>query len=535
MPPLIFSPKESDTSATYWRSLHYYNLYRLIVSGVFVESFVTFGATPTFGTEDPALFFFSSILYAILCVISIVTISFRWPAFKYQLGFQIISDIALLVVIMYASGGIKSGLGLLLVASLAAVSLIDRGKMVLFYAALAAITVLSEQLYRIVHFDQGTATLLQAGLLSISYFAIALLGRTLASRAAASEKLAQQRGVDLANLAQVNQLVIQDMQDGVLVVDQDGKIRQNNSQAEKMLGIVINKALDLSLGEYSPPLAERFRRWRDNHAASFDSLRVKATGRQIRARFVPVGDEPVSGALIFLEDLSLVQAQAQQIKLVALGRLTANIAHEIRNPLSAIGHATQLLQEDEALDKTQARLLEIIRDNTFRLDRLVQDVLQLNRRDRAEIVSIVPDIFLRHFVDEFCQIEKIPPATFSIEIETQLPLCFDRIHLNQVLWNLCRNAWRHCRKQERSIRLCVTEAHMENVIQLDVIDDGPGIDPVMQPKLFEPFSTTESQGTGLGLYIAKEVCEANGALLDYIEVAPGGQFRICCKGGCVET
>ena len=531
MSPLIFRARASDTSDTYWRSLHYYNLYRLIVSGVFVESFVTFGASPIFGTEDPALFFLASTLYAFLCVISIVTISFRWPAFRFQLGFQIVSDIVVLVLVMYASGGVTSGLGLLLVASLAAVSLIGRGKMVLFYAALAAIAVLLEQFYRIVSFDEGTSTLFQAGLLSISYFATALLARTLATHAAASEELAQQRGVDLANLAQVNQLVIQDMQDGVLVVDQDGKIRQNNSQAEKMLGIAINKSLDLSLGEYFPPLAERFRNWREDRAVSTDPLRVKATGKQIRARFVPVSDERATGALIFLEDMSVAQAQAQQIKLVALGRLTANIAHEIRNPLSAIGHATQLLQEDEGLDKTQARLLEIIRNNTFRLDRLVQDVLHLNRRDRVEMVSIAPAIFLHHFVDEFCQIEKIPPATFSIEIETQLPLCFDRIHLHQVLWNLCRNAWRHCKQQERSIRLCVSEAHMENVVQLDVIDDGPGVDAAIQPRLFEPFSTTESQGTGLGLYIAKEICEANAAVLDYIEVSPGGQFRICCKGG----
>ena len=531
MPPLVFTPRASLTPVTYWGYLHYYNLYRLIVSGVFVESFVTFGAMPTFGTEDPGLFFLAGIFYALLCVISIVTISFRWPAFQYQLGFQIISDIILLVVMMYASGGVKSGLGLLLVASLAAVSLIGRGKMVLFYAALAVIAVLLEQTYRIVYFDEGTSTLFQTGLLSISYFATALLARTLATHAAASEQLAQQRGVDLANLAQVNQLVIQDMQDGVLVVDPDGKIRQHNSQAEKMLGIVINKTLNLGLGEYSPPLAERFRRWKDNHEVSLDPLKLNSATRQIRVRFVVVGDEYATGTLIFLEDMSLVQAQAQQIKLAALGRLTANIAHEIRNPLSAISHATQLLQEDEDMDKTQARLLEIIRDNTFRLDRLVQDVLQLNRRDRAEISPIAADVFLHHFVDEFCQIEKIPPATFSIEIETQQRLCFDRIHLNQVLWNLCRNAWRHCKKQERSIRLCVSEAHMENVVQLDIMDDGPGVDVARQSQLFEPFSTTESQGTGLGLYIAKEVCEANGALLDYIAVAPGGQFRICCKGG----
>ena len=521
----------SEVPDTYWRSLHFYNLYRLIISGVFVETFVLFGTTLTFGAEDPDLFFFASIFYVLICVISIVTISFRWPAFRFQLAFQIVSDILLIAIFMSVSGGVKSGLGLLLVASLAATSLISRGKMVLFYAALASIVVLIEQAYRITLLDEDTATFFQTALLCISYFVIAWLSRTLANYATDSEKLAKQRGIDLANLAQVNQLVIQDMQDGVLVVDADSKIRQSNSQAEKMLGVVISRHQNLSLGDYSAPLAERFRLWREDRQVSFDPLRVQPTGKQISARFVPLGNERTIGALVFLEDMSLMQARSQQIKLAALGRLTANIAHEIRNPLSAISHATQLLQEEEGMDKTQTRLLQIIHDNTYRLDRMVQDVLQLNRRDRAQTEQIMPESFLRSFVDDFCLTEKIPPSAISLEIDTKKPICFDRAHLNQVLWNLCRNAWRHCTKQDASIRLCVSEAHMENVVQLDVMDDGAGVDEAMQSQLFEPFCTTESQGTGLGLYIAKEICDANGALLDYIEVAPGGQFRICCKGG----
>ncbi|WP_165922925.1 sensor histidine kinase [Sulfurirhabdus autotrophica] len=526
-----FKIRESDMPDHYWRSLHYYNLYRLVIGGVFSVSFVLFGATLSFGEESPLLFFLTSIFYVAICVVSIITISLRWPGFKYQLAFQVVSDIVLIVALMHASGGEKSGLGLLLVASLAAGSLISRGKMALFFAAFATIVVLLEQLHRVLFLNDSSSDFLHSGLLSISFFATAWLARTLAKYATASEDLAKQRGIDLANLAQVNQLVIQDMQDGVLVVDENGIIRQSNTQAEKMLGVVIHKQRDLDLADYSPPLAAYFRHWCEDHEAVFEPLRIQANGKQIKVRFVPLGGEKTIGALIFLENVSIMQAQAQQIKLAALGRLTANIAHEIRNPLSAIGHATQLLQEEEGMDKTQSRMLQIIRDNTFRLDRMVQDVLQLNRRDRAEIEQIPAENFLRSFVEDFCQVEKIPSAAISLEIDSDQTICFDRSHLNQVLWNLCRNAWRHCQKQDASIRLCVTEAHIENIIQLDVIDDGAGVSVEMQPQLFEPFSTTENQGTGLGLYIAKEICEANGASLDYIEVAPGGQFRICCKGG----
>ncbi|MEN6586051.1 MAG: ATP-binding protein, partial [Sulfuricella sp.] len=279
-----------------------------------------------------------------------------------------------------------------------------------------------------------------------------------------------------------------------------------------------------------PALAERMTRWRNDRDTVFPPMRVRVTGKEISTRFSPIDADSDVGAVIFLEDVSLQQAQAQQIKLAALGRLTANIAHEIRNPLSAIGHATQLLQEEEH-DKTEVRLLQIIRDNTLRLDRIVQDVLQLNRRDRAQRETIQPEVFLRGFIEQICLAEKIPTRGISLEMESVQAICFDRAHLHQVLWNLCVNAWRHSRQAEGSIRIYVSAAHLENVVQIDVIDDGPGVDKALVAQLFEPFFTTFSGGTGLGLYIAREICEANGASLDYIEVAPGGQFRICCKGG----
>lgn len=527
----LFPPRESSAPNAYWRSLHYYNLYRLVAAGVFVESYVLLGPSLNFGSFDPSLFFLSSIIYALLCVISIVTVSFRWPSFGFQLALQITGDVVLLVVLMYASGGVRSGLGLLLVPSLAATGLISRGRLALFYASLAAIAVLLEHSYRVLYLGDATSEFFQVGMLSISYFATAWMAHTLAKRAMVSEQLAVQRGIDLENLAEVNQLVIQAMQDGVLVVDGQGRVRQRNQQAEKLLGVNLGKDRSPLLEEFSHALAERFRCWQGDPFVAFDPLRVPATGKQLQVRFVPVGEQSESGALVFLEDSSVMQVQAQQLKLAALGRLTANIAHEIRNPLSAVSHAAQLLQEDEGLDATEHRLLQIIQDNTYRLDRLVQDVLQLNRRDRAQVQPIDPHPYLRTFADEFCQVEKIPPGAFSLEIDTEKALCFDRAHLNQVLWNLCRNAWRHSRKQDMSIRLCVTDAHVENVVQIDVIDDGPGVEPALQGQLFEPFFTTAKGGTGLGLYIAREVCEANGASLDYVEVAPGGQFRICCKGG----
>lgn len=528
--PTIIPVQPSTHSESFWRSLHYFNLYRLTLAGLFVAAHVLIGPT-AFGGSNPTLFFATSIVYAAVTAMLSMSISLRWPRFKAQLAMHICVDIVFIVLLMSASGGVRGGFGLLLVVSLATTGLIGQGKMAVFYASLASIAALFEQTYRTVVLGEESGVFLQTGLLSMGFFATAVLAHYLAQRIVVSERVAVKRGVDLANLAQVNQLVIQDMQDGVLVVDAKGRVRQRNLQVEKLLGLNSVGRRELNLNDYSPALTERLRRWKENPEVKFDPLRVLTTNRQLRTRFVSIDRDRSLGTVIFLEDLSVAQTQAQQLKLAALGRLTANIAHEIRNPLSAISHATELLQEEAGQNQTQIRLLEIIRDNGLRLDRMVEDVLQLNRSDHAQKEEIHLDQFLYNFADQFCQFEKIPRNAISIEMDGTLTTCFDRNHLNQVLWNLCRNAWRHSKQGEASVRLYAAPAHLLNTLQIDVIDDGPGVEPALQHQLFEPFFTTSPSGTGLGLFIAREVCEANGASLDYIEVAPGGQFRICCRAG----
>jgi two-component system sensor histidine kinase PilS (NtrC family) len=531
----ILAPFLADIKRTafppdpYWRSLHYFNLYRLIVSGFFVVSYLVMGSTPVYGADDPKLFFAVSVIYVFFGAFMALAVSVRWPSFILQLSFQAIGDVAFLVLLMHASGGVKSGIGMLLVVALAASSLISKGRQAMFFAAVAAIAVLLEQSYQLFVMEVKE-DYFHSAMLGMGFFATAGLGHFLAKQVVASERLVEQKSIDLENLAQVNELVIHEMQDGVLVVDEHGRVRSHNARCEGLLGPPPSIWSDLRLDDYAPALEGRLARWRRDRNSAFTPLQVRATGKQINTRFSPIDADSDVGAVIFLEDVSQQQARAQQIKLAALGRLTANIAHEIRNPLSAISHATQLLQEEEH-DKTEVRLLQIIRDNTLRLDRIVQDVLQLNRRDRAQRETIQPEVFLRAFIEQFCLAEKVPVAAISLEMESDQAICFDRAHLHQVLWNLCVNAWRHSRQSDGSLRIYVSAAYLENVVQVDVIDDGPGVDKALVAQLFEPFFTTFSSGTGLGLYIAREICAANGASLDYIEVAPGGQFRICCEGG----
>jgi two-component system sensor histidine kinase PilS (NtrC family) len=532
--PGLLSQAPSQLANTYWRSLHYFNLYRMMAAGILLLAHLTLSAHNPLGAYAPHMYVLASVLYLLFGGLVTVTIQSRWPRFEIQVSGQVMADILLITVLMYSSGGIASGLGLLILVTLAASSLITRGKLAMFHAAVATIAVLFEETYR--SYTQGTSdNYLQAGLLSITYFVIAGLAYYLAQRLTVSEAIAQRQRIDLANLDAVNRLVIQDMQDGVIVVDGDNRVRQINTQAERMLGALPGRRGETTIEVYSASLSQRIAEWRESGDISLLPLRTPSGNRSFRARITPIGTKRALGAVIFLEDLSRLQAQAQQLKLAALGRLTANIAHEIRNPLSSIGHATQLLQEDEYFDATQKRLLEIIRDNTFRLDRMVQDILQLNRKDRGQPETLHLAQYLHTFCQEFCHTEQLAPAVFVIEADPSLSLHFDRYHLHQVLWNLCRNAWRHCQQHAGSIRLVVSQAHTENVIQLDVIDDGHGVPGAIQAQLFEPFFTTESTGTGLGLYIARQLAEANGATLDYIEVAPGGQFRLCSKGAMHEA
>jgi two-component system sensor histidine kinase PilS (NtrC family) len=522
------APPTGGYPDSYWRSLYFFNVFRVTVAVLLLAVVAVWRDALQFGSRSMTLFVVTVIFYILFCIPCFTLIKIRWR-FNLQLTVQVAADIGFMVTLMHASGGISSGLGLLLLATLAGAGLISRGRLTLFYAALASIAVLLEHTYSVLRDPFGTGQFVQAGLLSVGYFATALLAHTLARYAAASEKLAAQREIDLENLAQVNQFVIQDMQDGVLVVDMEGVIRQINARAEHMLGPPGGQR-EARLWDYAPALAASFQRWRDDREGA-ELSPVPVLDNRINARYVSVGASRRVGAVIFLEDLTRAQSQAQQMKLAALGRLTANIAHEIRNPLGAISHAAELLDEESAASDKSRRLIAIIHDNTQRLDRMVSDVLRLNRGDHARRESIRLVDFLQKFVEQFCQVEKIDPGVFSIELKATPRVLFDRGHLDQVLWNLCRNAVRHCRHGLGSIVMRVSTERSGSIVKLDIIDDGPGVPETLRSQLFEPFFTTDAGGSGLGLYIAREICEANGALLDYVGSPGGAQFTLSCRTG----
>jgi two-component system sensor histidine kinase PilS (NtrC family) len=438
-------------------------------------------------------------------------------------------DVFFLALLMVAGGSTGAPLPILLFPQLAASGWLLRTQTAFFHAAIAALVLLALETYRMLGGGIPATQLFQTALICLGYFAMVGTAVVIGRYTKASEDLAAQRGIDVANLEQVNRLIIQDMQDGVLVVDLTGVVRGHNAQVTRLLGGFGRMRGGMRLAEFSATLHDYWRRWNEDFSEPLPPFKVETTQRLLRVRLVRIGSGLNGGTLIYLEDLGRAQNEAQQMKLAAMGRLTASIAHEVRNPLSAINQAAQLLEEDGSVAPEGQRLLGMIRSNAKRIDRIVGEVLQLNRRDRQQPEVISLGDFVRALAEEIVQAEGIPSGGVAIDIADNLLVMFDRGHLNQIGWNLVRNAWQHCQKREGSIRITARPGYMGDAVICELSDDGPGVPAEFRAQIFEPFFTTRPGGTGLGLYIARELADANGAALELLAKSPGAIFRMTFK------
>jgi two-component system sensor histidine kinase PilS (NtrC family) len=438
-------------------------------------------------------------------------------------------DVFFLGLVMFAGGGFGAPLPILLFPQLAAAGWLLRQETAFFQAGFASVALLGLDAFRVWNGQAGGAQIFQTGIIGFGYFTTVGIAVALGRYTKQSEDLAAQRGIDVANLEQVNRLIIQDMQDGVLVVDLNGIVRGHNAQVTRLLGGFGRMRGGMRLAEFSTTLHDYWRRWQEDFSETLEPFKVDATQRLLRVRLVRIGSGLNGGTLIYLEDLGRAQTEAQQMKLAAMGRLTASIAHEVRNPLSAINQAAQLLEEDGAVAPEGTRLLGMIRNNAKRIDRIVGEVLQLNRRDRQQPEVITFAEFMRSLIEEIVPAENMPPGGVVMQIPDDLLIIFDRGHLNQIVWNLVRNAWQHCQKKEGSIHIAARAGYMGDAVICELNDDGPGIPAELRPQIFEPFFTTRPGGTGLGLYIARELADANGAALELLPKGPGAHFRMTLK------
>ena len=522
MPSATRVPFLDQVTDAHWRSLQYFSAYRVLIALSLAAS-ASLGM-PGLIAEGSRSVDVAAIAggYFVLALLLLIGLGWFRLRFNRQLSIGVLLDIVSLTSLMFLGGGVRSGVGVLLLVTLAGAGLVGQGRLVLFYAAAATLSMLGMQLYGLVSDNLDLVDFFQAGLLCAGFFVVAITARSLARRIIANEQLARQRGIDLHNQTLISQLVIEQMQDGVLVLTRAGIVKQHNPQAVQLLGLSVPSGC--MLAAYSTELARGFSLWSEHQDGGAIVVRAPASGMQLRVRFVAT-ETTERDVVVLLEDMGRVQEQARQLKLAALGRLTASIAHEIRNPLSAIKHAGELLQEDEK-SEMRTRLLRIVHDNAQRVERIVSDVLEVGRRDRAHRETVALASMLPALLDEFVLKEKVAPDTISLELAGEPKLFFDRAHLYQVLTNLLTNALRYSQRRSGSVRVEARCSSSDGFVEVHVIDDGPGVENDSREHIFEPFFTTHSRGTGLGLYIARELCDANGATLELLESDSGAHFRI---------
>jgi two-component system sensor histidine kinase PilS (NtrC family) len=511
-----------------WRVIGLLNIYRLLVPMVLVLLLFFNAPNRSVGTALPGLFLGIAVAYFAFALVCIQPIQRRWPGAEWMALFPLAVDGISLTLLIHASGGIGSGLATLLFLPVGATAAIVRPRLALLATAVITIGLLFETVLSALGGLSSGTDFLVTGLTGASLFAITLLAVPLANRLRESEALVQQRDIDLANLNELNQFIVQHLRESILVVDEHDRIRLINDTAARLLAGrgVPSGAL---LGETSPRLLYLLETWRaQTHDRRDTAGEVVSAdgGTVIRPHFVSLSERGPGPVLVFLEDTSVVAERVQQSKLAALGRLSASIAHEIRNPVGAMSHAGQLLKESPSLTDDDKHLTGIIEKNAVRVSQIIENVLQLSRKDSTRQNRIDLPAWLAGFVNEFQQTLQLEDGRIAVEsLVPGLEVQFDPSHLHQVVWNLCDNALKHAAAVPvllRSGRIPSSDRPF-----LEVVDRGGGIDPAHAERIFEPFFTNGTGGTGLGLFISRELCQTNGAVLAY-EARPGGGsiFRI---------
>lgn len=520
-------------SNTSWQRLRLFNYYRstlaLFLITIYLNGWIGLFISPK--DFQPFLFLSTAILY--LCSFFVFTLGIQQqkPSIKTQVIIQTCVDIVAIIAITHACGGIESGLGMLLIINISLSGLFLPRRFTLLFAAATTITILANQIYSQFMIDDFQTSFMQTGILGMLIFAFAFLASNFSQQLRNTEQLADEQGRELETATQLSEQIIHSMRTGIIVLSANGNIIMSNNAAESLLGYIKLHA-HTSLEKIAPSLFERFIEWQLNEEHTQQTPIQQSHGLpDIQPGFSAIkkGKRTLGQTLVFLEDASQLNQRFQQIKLASVGRLTASIAHEIRNPLAAIQHASQLLEE--STEKAEnLKLANIITTQTQRLNGVVKNVLQLSRKENSKPETLNLMNWLIQFKNEFCPASGINNEQIDINIQPEsISILFDPEQLHQVFWNLCSNSINHSGIDinQLSIKLHGEISDKSHQVFIDIIDNGQGIDEDIAAHIFEPFYTTSSEGTGLGLYIIKEIVENNRAKIKHITQTVGGsRFRI---------
>ena len=512
--------------------LKVYTFYRAVLACAILLTFIANPTSPLVGGLKPALFIYATSVYlAVNLIMLFIILPKKMLVGDRQLFANFIFDILAIVLIADATGGVTSGLGILLVVSIAASSIMLKNQQATLIAAIASLAALADTTRLISQNHLTSSSFLPSGLLGIILFITSFLIQNLAQRIRRVQLIAEQSAADVSTLQQLNQLIVQRMRTGILVANSAGVIKMSNEAATELLGTKDEKInTDNQIPLLLPwNLRNQFNQWLAAPQYQTPTFRASQTGPELQASFSPLTEDSHNDVLIFLEDNRHLAQRAQQMKLASLGRLTASIAHEIRNPLSAINHAAQLLEESPTIEPNDKRLCEIIQNHSDRMNKIIENVLQLSQRHAPNPIRLKLQDWLSQFISEF-KSEDYPDAKLQlIPTQQRYEVTVDISQLSQVVTNLVQNGLRHSYQltEKATITLNFHINRSTHLPVLDIIDDGKGIAEQDTDHIFEPFYTTESSGSGLGLYISRELCEANQSRLDYVRTEDNKScFRI---------
>lgn len=521
--------------------LRIYTYYRTLLGAVLLMMFQLELAAKVLGSNNPTLFLYTSAFYTGFNFLSLVLMwRLRFQPSARNLFSSLLVDVIALSLLMHASGGAQSGLGYLLLIAIAAGGIMLHERIATFLAAITTIAVISEGAYRFFVLSQNSQSLFSSATLSTLAFFTSLLFQYLSRKIRLSYQEAQEQAAHAAHLQKLAQLIIERMRTGIIVLDKNQEFELINQSATHLLGIDDIPEPPRKLTDI-PELEHRFVAWkRQLKDPSPITKQLANSTSEIKASFAHLEPGNLAETLIFLEDVRALNQQAQQLKLASLGRLTASIAHEVRNPLGAISHASQLLGESTELNTSDKRLLSIIDSHSKRVNQIIENILQLSRRRPSNPQQLDLSQWIPAFINDYT-LTKGPGKKLSIEFVDKMPAVsalfsvfdddqqsrmhakFDPSQLQQVLTNLCDNGIRYgipkAGRGDLRIEIGNDAQHQQSYIR--VIDYGPGVTAENSKHLFEPFFTTENTGSGLGLYICKELCEANQALISYRQTDQG--------------
>lgn len=513
------------TSYNPFELLRIYTSYRTLLGLVLLVMFQAQLTPNVLGTHNPTLFLYASIGYTLFNISTLALLRKVHFLPSQQLLFSLfIIEMGTIIVLMHSSGGAANALGYLLLVAAAASGMLLRGQIAFFLAALASIAVIAETVYRSLtdNLPSNSNAFFSAGVLGALIFISAIIFQYLTKKILVSNQEALSQASHAAHVQKLAQQIVERMRTGIMVLDNHNQITMFNNAAAKLLGFGSNSSPQLS---GSPELLDKVTHWQETQKNPTPILYADSDKHdEVKVNFAKLDQDHNTHTLIFLEDNRAITQQAQQLKLASLGRLTASIAHEIRNPLAAISHASQLLSENTELHSGDRRLVEIIGSHTKRVNHIIENILQLSRRRISNPQTILLNEWLPKFIADFSAAKSAQdqPAIDCI-VAASTHAKFDVGQLQQVLTNLCDNGLRYSRPPLNCPHLVIEAGTDLNSQQpyIKVIDFGAGISKEHLAHLFEPFFTTENTGSGLGLYICKELCESNQAFITYEHTQEG--------------